>query len=325
MKARYASFGMAILLLGCGDDSAKDNSDDNRPSAPLDAGSDAALDAAVDSTVPYSELSIDDPTIALRFSVMGDVPYIPAQFPALESNILQHNAESDSEFMVHVGDINGYQRCDALLYERMATRLKVLEVPTFVLVGDNEWNDCANPDEAWDLWFSVFAEFEKNWPDAPEVEHQEGRRENFAWLDRGILLVGITLVGGLVHDQGEWNSFMDDGADWLETQLEAHGDGAEVLVFMVHANPTGDHERFMSRFLLMAESFGRPILFINGDWHSWQHDRPWDPQNILRIQIEGGEEAMSQPIQIGIAPGATMPFVIDREPLSGITPDVDAG
>lgn len=82
----------------------------------------------------------------LLFSVMGDVPRSDAEKEILRRQIDRHNAVGRARFVVHVGDIkSGQSPCTEAAYDSVARILKSLDVPLFIVPGDNEWNDCIAP------------------------------------------------------------------------------------------------------------------------------------------------------------------------------------
>lgn len=259
----------------------------------------------VDSTDTYA------PTL---FTVIGDVPYSDDQRDGLIAMIDAHNTTATSEFVVHVGDIKpGADACDETVYEDVSGLLKNLETPTFVVLGDNEYNDCENPEDALELWNQYFLHFNENWEFPHTVEYQEERPENFAWVENGVLFVGLNLVGSSVHDQTEWDRRLADDADWVEAQLDTHGENIEASVLFGHANMTEigpeKFKSFTDRFRASAKAFGKPVLYMQGDGHFWFVNRPWPEQNILRVQIEGGANA----VQVTVDPNLEEPFVFNRE------------
>jgi hypothetical protein len=140
------------------------------------------------------------------FSVMGDVPRTEEEKTILTDQILHHNARSTAQFMIHVGDIkSGSDPCDEQVYKDVAAQLLMLDVPTFIVPGDNEWNDCQDPDKAWQFWEQYFLNFEQNWNIGWEVTHQQEQKENLAFVYHDVLFIGLNLVGGRIHDQEEWD------------------------------------------------------------------------------------------------------------------------
>jgi hypothetical protein len=66
-------------------------------------------------------------------------------------------------------------------------------MPTFVVPGDNEYNDQEDPDQAWDHWSRSAMQFHQRWdhaqffrkryPVSGGVQHQEARPENFVFTE----------------------------------------------------------------------------------------------------------------------------------------------
>ena len=254
--------------------------------------------------------------VPLIFSAMGDVPYSESDYELLPMQILQHNALSPSRFMVHLGDIkSGASPCVEQVYADVSSILAVLEVPTFVLVGDNEWNDCQDPAQAWGFWQSYFASFHAQWEDAPEPSVQPGRPENIAWIEEGVLLVSLTLPGGATHDQGEWDALLADAAAWVEQQLFNAPPEVYAAVVFGHANPADKHQPFMLPFRAAASDFARPVLYLHADGHVWIEDQPWPEPNMFRVQVDQGGSA--DPLQVTVDPEAPgiNPFVFERDAL----------
>ncbi len=248
------------------------------------------------------------------FTVIGDVPYNDDQRTGLIALIDAHNDRAKSEFVVHVGDIKpGADPCDEVVYEDVSGLLKNFKTPTFIVLGDNEYNDCNDPIAAWKLWNQYFLHFNENWEFPQTVAYQEERPENFAWVEKGILFLGLNLVGSSVHDQVEWDKRLADDADWVDDQLDTHDENIETVVLFGHANMTElgpeKFQPFTERFRAAAKAFGKPVLYIQGDGHFWFRNRPWPERNILRLQIEGGAHA----VQVTVDPDLEEPFAFDRE------------
>jgi hypothetical protein len=215
--------------------------------------------------------------------------------------------------MVHVGDIKtGSSPCLELVYESVSGQLLALDVPTFIIPGDNEWNDCDDPDEAWDYWLTWFSDFENNFQNPPIVERQDVRHENFAWTDENVLLIGINLVGGTVHDDEEWATRHQQNAEWVTSHFEAASDDVYAAVVFGHAHPSGAHDDFIEPFRAAAAAFARPVLYIHGDGHVWIHDHPWPEENMTRVQVDRG--GIADPVQVTVWIDEPDTFVFDQSP-----------
>jgi len=250
--------GLVVSCSGSSDDKSPQPDNNN-------AGGEVDSTQTVDSTDTYL------PTL---FTVIGDVPYNDDQRDGLIAMIDAHNTNGTSEFVVHVGDIKpGADACDELLYKDVSELLKNFKAPTFIVLGDNEYNDCNKPEDALMLWNQYFLRFNENWEFPHIVEYQEKRPENFAWIENGVLFLGLNLVGSSVHDQTEWDKRLADDAEWVEEQFKIKKDSIEAVVLFGHANMNEigpkKFEGFTDRFRASAETFGKPVLYMQGDGHFW--------------------------------------------------------
>jgi len=244
---------------------------------------------------------------------MGDVPYGSGDVATLDAQIVNHNTHSDSRFMVHLGDIKtGASECKEDVYLSVADQLRALTVPTFIIPGDNEWNDCPDPDQAWAWWTDTFMAFDEKWEFDATVERQAVRAENFAFTQEDVVLIGINLVGGRIHDQDEWDTRMQQDADWVDERLADASDQVYAAVVFSHALPSTNHALFFDQFRASAKSFARPVLYLHGDGHIWIHDQPWPEANMTRVEVDAGGKA--DPLRITVSPDDPDTCAFDRTP-----------
>jgi len=245
----------------------------------------------------------------LIFSVMGDVPRSASEDTLLQRQIEAHNKYSPSEFMLHVGDIkSGGAPCDEEVYQRVSGFLKQLKVPTFIVPGDNEWNDCPDPAAAWTLWTKYLMTINENWPYDPKIERQKDASENIAWVSKNVLMIGINLVGGRIHDQSEWDRMMSKAAEWIEYQLKNKSESVKASVIFTQANPKKKHQPFMDKFLQSVKTFQKPVLFLHGDGHRWLYDNPWQLPNLVRVQVDQGRIALPLEVTVNVESDSTFHF-----------------
>jgi len=248
----------------------------------------------------------------LIFSVMGDVPRSDKEDILIQEQIKLHNELSQSEFMFHVGDIKtGKTPCDEEVYSKVAGYLKKINVPTFIVPGDNEWNDCDDPDSAWRFWVKYFMEFENNWKLETKIYRQTETKENFAFTSKDVLFIGLNLVGGLVHDSTEWRERHNNNALWVETQFSKNKNDVRAAVIITQATPNEKHDDFMTKFLISAEQFTKPIIFIHGDGHRWIYEESWLKPNIIRIQVDQG--GIAPPLKLVMNPESENIISYDRK------------
>ncbi|MFC2139704.1 hypothetical protein ACFLR4_03490 [Bacteroidota bacterium] len=234
-------------------------------------------------------LACSEKKSTIIFSVMGDVPRSSEEDILIQEHIKMHNDKSDSELMFHVGDIkSGNTPCDEDVYIKVADYLKELNIPTFIVPGDNEWNDCTDPETAWSFWVKYFMGFENNWKLNFKIERQSECEENFVFTSKNVLFIGINLVGGLIHDSTEWKERHNNNAHWIDLHFSEYKEKVGAAVIVAQANPNEKHVDFMTKFLVSAEQFAKPIIFIHGDGHEWIYEESWLKPNIIRIQVDKG-------------------------------------
>ena len=281
---------LALTIISCG------NSNLNDPPPPLPE--------------EEEEVEVLPPVV---FTAIGDVPYDDDQRTDLIALVSAHNANATSEFIIHVGDIKpGAVACDEEVYADVSSILKDFSTPTFIVLGDNEFNDCADPVQGLDYWNQYFLHFNENWQFEHSVSYQPERAENFSWVQDKVLFIGINLVGSEVHDQSEWDMRLADDALWVKRLLETHKTDTKAAVIFAHANivnlDPGKFDTFTTVFRASAAAYEQPILFLQGDGHFWFENRPWAEKNILRVQITGGSEA----VQVTVDTSNENPFSFNR-------------
>lgn len=269
---------------------------------------------------------------SFTFAVMGDVPY------GLSDEELRHEEatlgkqlkalnKTDVPFVVHLGDIKkGAPPCEPGVYKTVSTILKTSAHPLFIIPGDNEWNDCKDPTDAWNLWTKHFMRFDETWTHDLGVSRQENREENFAFKYKGALFLGINLPGGKVHDWEEWEARIADNVKWLKAQFANHRNDTESAVLFAHANPgkleNGEFSYNTHAFRPLIEyldsgtatDYPKPILLLHGDGHKWIKDHPFPNagKRITRIQVTQG--GLESPLHVEVRSDPTTPFFFIRTP-----------
>jgi hypothetical protein len=245
----------------------------------------------------------------VTFSATGDVPYGSSQVPVFQKQLDDHNLYSPSAFFVHVGDIfSDDEACADSRYSGMATMLKGLKVPAYIVPGDNESVDCKDPAEGFGFWLNHFNNFEQNFCGAPLTERQNGRPENWAFTLNGVHFIGINMAGSSSHQPA---------ADWVKQQLQAQASQVRAAVVVAHYRPNYSAS-FGNQFRAAAAAFEKPILFLHGHGHSWIMDRPFPEQNVLRVQVDNG--AGEPPVEITVTMDAAEMFTFKHHPWVGASP-----
>ncbi len=265
----------------------------------------------------------------LTFSALGCGPYTPPDEKAIVEFIRKENQDKAADFIVHLGDIfSGATARETVVGEDLYAKVrgyltKGCTIPTYIVPGDNEWNDMPDPAQAWKWWTSQFLRLEDDFKPAWKTEYQDVRPENFAFVRKGVLLIGINLVGGRVHDQAEWTKRFAENNDWIEAQFAKHGTKVRAAVILAQANPIGFGDvgaavnktfgPFTGPFGKLAAAFRKPVLFLHSDGHKWIEDRPWkEAPNVTRIQIDLITPKFP-PLRVTVRDGMKDVFVFDRQ------------
>ena len=177
-----------------------------------------------------------------------------------------------------------------------------------MVLGDNEYNDLDNPVEGLKFWRKHFLHFDKQFKYEPKIHRQEVRDENFAWRSKGVLLIGLNLPGGRVHDKKEWATRMQDDADWVKECMMKWQKEVRACVVMAQAEPMKDHEPFFKAFANVCEEFEKPVLYLHADGHVWQVHKKWRAPNLTRVQTD--MLGRNPPVLVTVTDDAT--FVFDR-------------
>ncbi len=247
---------------------------------------------ATPPVIPFDVTS----TTLMTFCVIADVPYTPEEADELPNQIATQM--EGCEFLVHLGDLfTGDTNCDEEEYLTARDIMMQSTIPTFVVIGDNEWNDCERSriEPGWELWNAHFLNFHDNWNHTFTVIRQPGYEENFAFIHKRTLVIALNLVGGRVHNDTEWATRLEDEFAWAKSVIDINLLGvrtADGVILMGHAKPSPEHRHFFNPFQDymendLANEF--PVMYLHGDGHSWIYTPSYENQpNMLRIQHEGG-------------------------------------
>jgi len=271
------------------------------------------------------------------FAAMGDVPYNSGERELLEL-MLDRLPRDQIAFAVHIGDLkSGHSDCSDATY---ADRLKLFDaapLPFIYIPGDNDWTDCSRwesggwvPEERLAKLRSVFVTGNESLGRTRiPLERQRPMGvdgccpENLRWWRDGVLFVTLHVVGS-ANNRGsgdepkpEFVTRTAANVAWLQESFRlAHDRTAPAVTVFIHANPSiervNSFRREFAPVLQMLKdetmAFGRPVLFIHGDTHRFQLDRPWwraktseGVPNLLRVEVPGSPSVAWVPIRVNPA------------------------
>ena len=183
-----------------------------------------------------------------------------------------------SLFIVHVGDIKYGQVTNCLpeyysdVAEIFAHKSNALHYDTrdvFFLIGDNDWNDCNDPDSAFSYWMNNFGNGQKtngkntgpnpygfgtmSNPNIEVIYDEQGNQDgstvypssasNFAFYHRRVLFVGINQVSG--SDVGDESERVRNNFLWVKNNMEKYASqGMRTLVVFAHSYMSGARQTY---------------------------------------------------------------------------------
>lgn len=256
----------------------------------------------------------------VHFTAMGCGPYSDSAEQQLAGFVAQFDPEVNGDFIVHLGDLfsGAKNRASRADFEKLATVFAEVQHPTFVVLGDNEWNDQAKPAEALDHWKATFAKFNRTQSKGYQMRYQQGREENFAFQRGDVAFIGINQVGGRVHDESEWKRRIADNGQWIDEVLTRQLVGAKAAVIFAQASADVFDGALIAKLQEAARKFDRPILYLHADGHEWSVEPGKWASNITRVQSDllfhhHSEAPVSYPpVSVFVEPSAQQPFVFER-------------
>lgn len=263
----------------------------------------------------------------VTFALMGDLPYNDAEVRSLDALIDDMNGQ-DLAFIVHVGDItSGRGPCTDAWFEARQRQYQRLRHPLILLPGDNDWVDCHrsgfDPMERLNKMRQLFHSGERSIGQRTiRLERQSSNprfteyREHVRWIAGDVAFIGLNVqgsnnnLGRTPAMDGEYRRRTDAVLAWLEESITlAIGRRLAGALIFAQADPDfeGPYQRkpgvrdgfeeFRNALRQQTLRFGKPVLFVHGDTHMYQQDRPLiDPAtgspiaNFVRIVVPGSPQ-----------------------------------
>jgi len=189
-------------------------------------------------------------------------------------------------------------------------------LPTLVVPGDNDWYDCPNRTESFDLFLEHFGSFETLWHKNDykqlAIKRSSKNRELFAFYKEGILFIGIHLINApLDHeDIDSWNARMKMNKEWAALNVQSYFENFEIrgVIILGHCLRSPRTRPF---FLSVANYFvnithrqNLPVVYLHGDGHNWDVDTKLSHQlhwkHFRDIQVDQG--GLADPVIVDVAP-----------------------
>jgi hypothetical protein len=263
------------------------------------------------------------------FVALGDTAYNGERdYPVYRELIAAVN-DANPAFSIHIGDIWGAGVCSDAHYALIKDFFALYTGPVVYTPGDNDWTDCRrramggyDSTERLARLRTVFFPRPQSLGSQPMALVREGDVspyktfvENARWDRDGVLFATIHVVGShnnfIPTDTNalvEASTRMQANVSWLRDSFRIARVGEyRALVIAMHAEMFAEDHAEDSAFgtivdelRLGAERFGKPVLLVHGDYHTFTVDRPFLVKrgegdlplyaNITRLQVFGAPE-----------------------------------
>jgi hypothetical protein len=261
--------------------------------------------------------AIAAPAVAGSFALIGDMPYGDTEIGPMRQIIEEIGRDDSIAFVVHDGDIkSGSEECDDARLMARRTDFDYSRHPFILIPGDNEWTDCHRPNNGrfdpeerlGKLRELFFAGDESLGRRRIKLTRQgdlqpqfAAWRENVRWQFEGTLIVGLNIPGSNNNwkNRGENREFtarLAANTAWLEAAFaHARSTGLRGVMVVMQANPDFEGEEapkfaaraghrdgyaeFRAQLAREAVAFGKPVVVVHGDTHSYRIDKPLKDEN----------------------------------------------
>ena len=156
-----------------------------------------------------------------------------------------------------------------------------------------------------------------------------GLPENRSWTKNGVVFATVHVVGS--NDNRGFDAANDleqlcratANRVWIENALRlAEAPGRRGLVLLVHANPWVQsrdkvYDGLLAQVAAGARRLAKPLLFVHGDTHTYQDDRPFRDGSGARVANARRLETFGSPVigwvRVSVDPNDTELFRIEPQ------------
>jgi hypothetical protein len=196
---------------------------------------------------------------------------------------LTHNLAKISAtalFSVHLGNVHNANvtECDASTYDEVANLIEDGSPrAVFVVPGEEDWSNCPDPDTAWESWMSTFEIFNQRWASNVDTKpmtlidgepttifREKDQLENWAFVHKGVLFIGVHVVSGTVPDQDEFDDRNENNYKWVVGMSHQHDLAIRAVVIFGNGEPANvANQRFFTQVATFWSTFTKPILYLH--------------------------------------------------------------
>jgi hypothetical protein len=220
--------------------------------------------------------------------MIGDTGYSSAQDSTLIS-MRARMAKQDLAFVAHDGDIQAQgSPCTDARLNYVKGVFDGFASPFVYTPGDNEWRNCPDSkqrlERVREIYFSTNQSLGKT---RTTVERQPGTPENGRWTRGDVFFSTLNVPGS----NGSGIPTATNVA-WLNATFDAaQAANAPGVMIIWQDDPFNGsaNEPLVAALKDRTQHFGRPVVLVHGDTHTYKLDHPWnDAQNFTRLETFAG-------------------------------------
>lgn len=235
---------------------------------------------------------VDNDRDSVTFHVTSDSPHNDAQEQKLKKDLAA--IAVTSSFVVHLGNVqdSALTNCTRDAYDKVAALLENNSPSrVFVVPGEEDWNNCPDPNEAWNSWYENFIVFDDRWNDMPGADQFSMYRENlqlenWAFSHEGVLFLGVHLVNGEVPDEDEFSLRNNLNYEWVMGMTQDHHKLVRAVVIFGNAKPEeGTNTDFFAPIqeFWKDTEFSKPTLYVHPSSDKTSQYRPF--KNLPHVTV----------------------------------------
>lgn len=262
------------------------------------------------------------------FYVTANIPFTAEEEEQLKQNF-ETITQSEAHFAIHLGNIHNSDTtgCDSTTYTRVADLIEdASPLPVFIIPGEEDWNDCDDPDDAWDAWISTFELYNQRWDlssivdgETVTVFREKYQLENWAFVVKGVLFLGIHVVNGIVPDATEFRQRNKLNMQWVKGMSRQHEAAIRAVVICGNAQPGhSTNAGFFASMDLFWRNFTKPSLYVHSapsvgsntysNSRAAKYYQPFkDLSHVWAAQVEKTADNLPLRIEVGLGEN---PFTI---------------
>lgn len=147
---------------------------------------------------------------------------------------LENLPVEEHAFLVHLGSATRVvDNCEDTAYSRTQLSLSASPIVAYSLPGNNDYPECDDPARGWEHYEQHMMDVNTMHWNATEdydVKRQAGRGENFSFLYKRVLFVGLNTVTN--GDSNETRIRMEDNINFVISNVEAYERNVDVIFVM---------------------------------------------------------------------------------------------